>query len=51
MKKNVVGWLARVVSMAMAIAVLRKLYNIGIGGYIIVVALCLVWSTIAYIED
>jgi len=49
--KKIVFNLIRVVSITMALVALRKLYNVGIGGCIIVSALSLVWSMLAYTED
>lgn len=51
MSKKTIYSVVRIATMAVALAVLRQLYEIGAAGYILVGLVGLVWSVTAAIEN
>lgn len=51
MNKKTICAAMRIATMAIALTVLRQLYEIGAAGYILVGLVGLVWSVTASIED
>lgn len=51
MSKKTVCATVRIATMAIALTILRQLYEIGAAGYILVGLVGLVWSVTAAIED